>query len=111
MAGEGAANCPSSILVNGTAGGRVIRDPPALYRLATTSREVVRSVPRPTVTDESGLMAYCAAIDNRTIVPPFSSVGTNEDGLFGAMLRIASPEAFIGHVQWGIIQCSSRPSF
>ena len=110
IAGDSAVHCPYSILFNTTTAGRVIRDTPALYRLATTSREVVRSVPRPTVTDESGLMAYCAAIDNRTIVPPFSSVGTNEDGLFGAMLRIASPDAFIGHVPCGIIHDSSRPS-
>jgi hypothetical protein len=54
-------------------------------------------------------MTYCAALDNRRVLPPFSPVGANEDGLFGAMLPLCSTGSFIGQVPVGVVHDPDRP--
>lgn len=110
VAGDAATHCPYPILfVAGDTRDRLAASENAL-NLALSSREVVRSVRRPTVTHEPWLMTYCAAIDSRTIVPPFSNVIRDEDRLFGATLRMCEPSAFVAQVPCGIVHDSSRSS-
>jgi len=109
LAGDAGTYCPYPLLFHaGPARDRLA----AADNLATAlaSREVVRSVRRPTVTDEPWFMTYCAAVDGSTLLPPFSPVGTNEDGLFGAMLRMCDPTAFIGQIPYGVVHDSGRLS-
>jgi hypothetical protein len=110
VAGDSAVHCPYPVLfVTGPTRERLAADP-ATLQLALTTREVVRQVRRPTVADEPWLMTYCAAFDNRAELPPFSPLGANEDGLFGAMLRMCEPGAFVGQVPVGVIHDSARGS-
>jgi hypothetical protein len=110
VAGDAATHCPYPVLfVAGETRQRLAASADALS-LAVSSREVVRAVRRPTVTHEPSLMTYCAAIDGRTIVPPFSSAIGNEDRMFAAMLRMCDPSAFVGQVPCGVVHDSSRTS-
>jgi hypothetical protein len=109
LAGDAGTNGPLALLFSaGATRARLAAGDGLAAALA--SREVVRSVKRPTVTDEPWFMAYCAAVDASVLLPPFSPVGTNEDGLFGAMLRMCDPTAFIAQIPYGIVHDSSRPS-
>jgi hypothetical protein len=110
IAGDAAVQCPYPILfVAGRTRDRSASAEEAL-RLALSSREVVRSVPRLTVTDEPWFMSYCAAVDNADLLPPFSPFCANEDALFGVMLRMCDPQAFVGQIPIGVLHDSARPS-
>jgi hypothetical protein len=79
-----------------------------VFRLALRSREVARSVKRTTISDEPAFMMYCAGLDNSEMLPPFNPVGFNEDGLFGAMLRLCDRSAYIAQIPQAIVHDSAR---
>lgn len=108
LAGDAGTYCPYRLLfATGPTRDR-LASAENRFRLAFFSREVVRSVRCATVTDEPWFMGYCATLDNTALLPPFVPFGTNEDGLFGAMLRMCDPNAFIGQVPVGIVHDSAR---
>jgi hypothetical protein len=110
VAGDGAMYSPYRFMYS----THTIRQSTALDRrtfdLALASRETVRGVQGATVTHQSGCMMYSAGLDNRSIMPPFIPLGANEDGLFGAMLRLIEPRSFLGLVPVGIVHDSRRSS-
>ena len=57
------------------------------YRSAFQSREILRSVRRPTVSTGPFLMTTFFGLDNRVLLPPFFPVQRNSDGIFGLMLQ------------------------
>ncbi len=110
IAGDGATHCPYLLLfVTGSMRERLAGNEAAL-RLGLKTREVRRIVPCLTVTDEPLFMAYCASLDNTTLLPPFAPEGFNEDGLFGSLLRICDPTAFVAQLPVGIVHDSARAS-
>ena len=44
----------------------------------------------------------------RELLPPFLPAGRNEDGVFGATMGLCAPEAFFGHLAYGVIHDSDR---
>jgi hypothetical protein len=54
-------------------------------------------------------MTTCAGVYNTGLVPPFPSIGKNEDGTFGALLSMAVPAARFAHLPVGIVHDSDRP--
>ncbi len=73
------------------------------YTQAGESREIFRSVPCCTISDNSVFMAINAGIDNRSLLPPFLPVGRNEDGIFAMTLRICAQDALIGHIPLAVL--------
>jgi hypothetical protein len=57
------------------------------YTSAFQSREVLRTVLRPTVSTGSFFMTTFFGLDNRVLLPPFFPVQRNADGIFGLMLQ------------------------
>lgn len=82
----------------------------SIYRLALTSREVVRSTDRYVVTHGSHCMATCMGLANIVVAPPFMPLGRNEDGAFGAVRSFLSPSSFSGYIPYGILHDSHRAS-
>lgn len=73
------------------------------YATAKVSRETLRVVAGSTISEASGCMATCMALDNRDILPPFLPVGRNEDGVFGRALGCLIPGARLGHIPWAVL--------
>lgn len=72
----------------------------AAYRTARRTREIVRAVPRPTVSNGPFFMTYSAGFDHRELLPPFVPVLRNEDGAFVASLRRTCEADAVGHLPW-----------
>jgi hypothetical protein len=110
LAGDAAIYCPHRLL--GRAGrvhDELASNDDAL-RLALTSREVTCIADRYVVVHETSWASYCMGLCNDALVPPFVPLGRNEDGLFGTMLARIDPESLSGHVPYGILHDSPRPS-
>jgi hypothetical protein len=110
IAGDSAAYCPDGVLFNTGADRSALVGDPVLFETALKTREVFRAVRRVTVTDESRLMLYCAAIDNEQLLPPFQPTGFNEDGLFGWTLRACDSGAFVAQLPLAVTHDSARSS-
>jgi hypothetical protein len=110
VVGDAAQYCPHwNLFTTGTTRDRMASEE-NVFRLALSSREVARAVRQTTVTDESALMTYCAALDNSEMLPPFNPVGFNEDGLFGSLLRMCDPSAYIAQLPVAVVHDSTRSS-
>jgi hypothetical protein len=72
------------------------------YPALRSTRDVLRVVPRWTIAESPFFMATSVGLDNRTLLPPFFPVQVNEDGIFGATLRAAFEQGFIGHLPFAI---------
>ena len=79
----------------------------AAYRAAVASRQLLAVAPCETVSASRQLMAYCIALDNRDPLPPFAPLGRDQDGVFGAWLRLAESESFTAHLPFAV---SHEPS-
>ena len=73
------------------------------YSQAKNSREVLRGVPRNTVSEGSLFMAVNSGLDNRALLPPFLPSGRNEDGIFAMALHVCSENALIGYLPFAIL--------
>jgi len=60
---------------------------PSVYRSAFRSREVLRTVRRPTFSAGPFCMTTFLGFDNRMLLPPFFPVQRNSDGIFGLLLQ------------------------
>jgi hypothetical protein len=108
VAGDGAQYCPQwNLLAGGATRAAMIADEASLAR-AMKGREVIRAVRRWTVTDLPAFMTYCAGLDGESLLPPFMPVGTNEDGLWGTLLKSCDPGAFIAQIPAAIVHDSER---
>jgi hypothetical protein len=88
------------MLLTGESRRRLVRSPED-YRTATASKEIVRSVPRPTVGNGDSFMATLfTGLDNRGLLPPFPAVLWGEDLLFGIVLSLCFGDARVGHLPW-----------
>jgi hypothetical protein len=81
-----------------------------MFRCAQQSREVLSVVPARTVTDHPFCMAYLLGMANAGTLPPFFPIGRNQDGIFGALLRLSTVNA-IGHIPLAVLHDppSKRP--
>jgi hypothetical protein len=108
LAGDSGMAYPDRLLF---ATGRLRRDlsaDEASYTRAMRYREGRRIADGPILTHDAGCMAYCMGLVNSRDLPPFSPVGRNQDGLFGAMVGVAMPDAICGHLPVGIRHRSDR---
>ena len=73
---------------------------------ALDSRNGVCIADRPTLTHHLGCMAYCVAIDNSDLLPPFLPWVRNEDGVFGALIEALMPKTVSADLPWGVVHDS-----
>ncbi len=71
---------------------------PGRYPRLLRSRHMLRTSARLAISDNAFCMGMHMGMDNRQLLPPFMPTGRNEDGLFGAMIRLCHPNAFKAHL-------------
>ena len=76
---------------------RLVSDP-GRYRDILRSRHMLRTSARLAISDGVFCMGMNMGVDNRQLLPPFMPTGRNEDGLFGAMVRLCLPNSFRGYL-------------
>ena len=72
----------------------------AAYLSACASRQALRVVSRPTITDGRFFQATLLGLDNRIPLPPFMPVQRYEDGVFRIALRACFEDAYFAHLPW-----------
>jgi hypothetical protein len=81
------------------------------YRRAFTEQQILRAVTVATICEGAFCMSPNLGLDNRQLMPPFMPVQRNQDGIFGALLRMCFPGSFFGFLPWALLhqQPASRP--
>ena len=110
LAGDSGTSCPYHLLFATGALKEKLTADPGVLATALRSREVIRIARRNIVTRVPNCMALCMALANDALLPPFLPFGRNQDGLFGVMLHGIDRTALFGHLSYGIVHDSSRPS-
>jgi hypothetical protein len=70
------------------------------YRRALASRELLRSVPRLTLSDGRWYQGTMIGLDNRHALPPTLPVMRYEDGVFRIAVHRTRPQAWCAHLPW-----------
>lgn len=70
------------------------------YRRALASRELLRCVPCPTLTDGRWYQGTMIGLDNRRLLPPTIPVMRYEDGVFRIVVHRCLPDAMCAHLPW-----------
>jgi hypothetical protein len=110
IAGDSGTYCPGRLLFSSGSVRARLWSGEALFATAMTSREGFRIAAESVVTHTCHCAAGCMGLSNVTVVPPFPSVGRNQDGVFGVLLAAADPAALFAHVPVGVVHDSDRPS-
>ena len=74
----------------------------AAYLGACASRQVLRVVARPTITDGRFFQSTVLGLDNRIPLPPFMPAQRYEDGVFRIALRTCFPDSYVAHLPWAM---------
>lgn len=74
----------------------------ARFEDAFTGRRILRSTRGATISDTAFCMSMSLGVDARSLVPPFSPVGRNADGLFGVMVRSCLDDAYTAFLPWAV---------
>jgi hypothetical protein len=73
----------------------------AEYRLACTSREVLRAVDRVVITDRSdNMQTTFFGLDNRHLAPPYLPVSRGADYIYGMTLSRCFDDCYFAHLPW-----------
>jgi hypothetical protein len=80
-----------------------------VYRQAFARQQVVRGVRQPTISDGTLCMALNLGLDHRELLPPFTPVQRNQDGVFGALLRACVTGGCFGFLPWTLLHRSPVP--
>lgn len=69
-----------------------------LFRMVLQSREVLGVASSSTITHSPVCKATTLGLANCDLLPPFFPVGRNQDAIFGLLVSLAAPAAFLGHI-------------
>jgi hypothetical protein len=101
--GDSGMGSPSYFLsLRGASRARLLQSE-GVYRYALARQQVLRAVPRATVCDAPYCMALNLGLDNRDLLPPFTPVQRNQDGVFAAILRTCCSGDYFGFLPWMIL--------
>ncbi len=92
-----------------TASQRRLTRSEADYLAAVGSRQVLRAVRRPTISEGTSCIAVNLGLDNRSLLPPFIPVQRNSDGLFARTLRFCFRDGYLGYLPWALLHDPERP--
>ncbi len=70
------------------------------YQTNVNTRHLLRAASRPSITNGASCMTMNIGLDNRSLLPPFMPVGRNEDGIFGAALRMCFQQAYRAYLPY-----------
>jgi hypothetical protein len=70
------------------------------YRNALTTKRVMRAASEIAITEGELCMGINLGLDNRDLLPPFTPVQRNQDGVFGSLLKTSN--SFFGYLPWMI---------
>jgi FkbH-like protein len=90
------------LLLDGKSHERLVQSE-AAYRAICSSREILRVVPRLTLSDAAFSITTWVGLDNRTLLPPCMPVGRGQDVIFGLTVWRCLTESFFGHVPWTLL--------
>ncbi len=76
---------------------------PESFAEALRSREVVRQPLAPTVSHPEPFMATSFGLDNRELLPPFTPVYRNSDGVFGHTLGCCVEHSYCLQMPWALL--------
>ena len=79
------------------------------YLSALRSREVHRTVRRPTITHTPFGMTTFLGLDNRDLLPPFFPVARNSDGIFGLTLQRVVEDSWVGFLPSTLVHAPQEP--
>jgi hypothetical protein len=79
------------------------------YLAAVCSRQVLRCVRRPTISEGTSCIAVNLGLDNTSLLPPFIPVQRNSDGLFARTLRLCFRDGYLGYLPWVMLHEPDRP--
>jgi len=82
----------------------------AVYKIATSSRQVTRTVPCNTISDSAFFMANCYGLDNRQTIPPFLPGHRGADVLMGEMLKRCFRSNLFGYLPTAVLQAPGETS-
>ena len=109
LVGDSGMASPRYLLtLTGASRERLVASPDA-YRSAFRSREVLRTVRRPTISAGSFCMTTFLGFDNRSLLPPFFPVQRNSDGVFGLLLQKVHGQKSRGVAAVGAAPCTGGP--
>jgi hypothetical protein len=91
LRGDAATDSPAGWLTAAGATRDRLMASEADYLTAMRSRNVLTVRPDLCISDAVSLMSYCAAFDNRTLLPPFPPLGRDQDGIFALWLNATDP--------------------
>lgn len=94
-AGDSGMTDPIALDLEGPSRERLVESEVA-YGMASTSREVIRGVVRPTIGDRMPCSTLALGLDNRQGLPPFFPVGRGQDVVFGLVVRACVTGACVG---------------
>jgi len=96
------------LTLSGASRERLVTSPQA-YETAMHSREILRTVRRPTISDGPFCMSTFLGLDNRRSLPPFFPVQRNSDGIFGHLLRKCVDGARVAFLPWVLLHAPGPP--
>jgi hypothetical protein len=74
------------------------------YRMACTSREMLRAAPQTVLTNRTeNMMATFLGLDNRKLLPPFLPITRGADYIFGLTLSQCFRDAYVAHLPWALL--------
>ena len=101
--GDSAMPTPVMFLLLESDSRRRLLESESAYRSAFASREVLRAVNRPCITDNPFFFAATFGFDNRTLLPPFMPVVRAEDDIFGFTVRACIEDGYFGHLPTAVL--------
>jgi hypothetical protein len=103
LLGDCGLNSPFSYLLwTGPSHDRLVQSE-EIYRRACTSREVLRVVDRPTVSDATFVMSTFMGLDNRALLPPFMPVMRGQDHVFGLTVWQGLGHGWFAHLPVALV--------
>jgi len=78
------------------------------YRSALRSREILRTVHRPTIGAGTFCMTGFYGFDNRSLLPPFFPVQRNADGIFGLVLQKCFERRRTAFLPWALLHAPAE---
>jgi hypothetical protein len=73
------------------------------------SREVIRTAAQPTITAGPFCMTTFLGLDNRILLPPFSPVERNSDGVFGHLVQHCVDGSHVAFLPWSLLHTPDPP--
>ena len=109
LVGDSGMSSPRYYLsLAGASRERLVASPNA-YRSAVRSREVLRTVRRPTIGTGPFCMTTFFGFDNRLLLPPFFPVQRNADGIFGLVLQKCVEASHVAFLPSALLHTPAAP--